>query len=118
MHRFWIRPLVLLIYLSFYGGAAWADMAEWKEDSGQHGSDDGEEEEEEEDDDESEGEGGDEDEEEDGDDHDGETGPVDEDYAIEESQDEGCMAAAVNPTTALSVGLGVALLFGLRRKEC
>ena len=25
-------------------------------------------------------------------------------------------AAAVNPTTALSVGLGVALLFGLRRR--
>ena len=29
----------------------------------------------------------------------------------------GCMAAAVNPTTLLSVGLGVGLLFGLRRRE-
>jgi len=34
-----------------------------------------------------------------------------------DGKDEGCMAAAVNPTTALSVGLGVALLFGLRRRD-
>jgi hypothetical protein len=33
------------------------------------------------------------------------------------AKDEGCMAAAVNPTTALSVGLGVALLLGLRRRD-
>ena len=33
------------------------------------------------------------------------------------AKDEGCMAAAVNPTTALSVGLGVALLVGLRRRD-
>ena len=35
----------------------------------------------------------------------------------ETGQDEGCMAAAVNPTTALSVGLGAALLMGLRRRD-
>lgn len=34
-----------------------------------------------------------------------------------DGKDEGCMAAAVNPTTALSVGLGIALLFGLRRRD-
>ena len=34
-----------------------------------------------------------------------------------EGKDEGCMAAAVNPTTALSVGLGMALIFGLRRRD-
>ena len=35
----------------------------------------------------------------------------------EPAEDEGCMAAAVNPTTTLSVGLGVALLLGLRRRD-
>ena len=35
----------------------------------------------------------------------------------EPTDDEGCMAAAVNPTTTLSVGLGVALLLGLRRRD-
>ena len=35
----------------------------------------------------------------------------------EPGEDEGCMAAAVNPTTTLSVGLGVALLLGLRRRD-
>jgi hypothetical protein len=33
------------------------------------------------------------------------------------AKDGRCTAAAVNPTTALSVGLGMALLFGLRRKD-
>jgi len=33
------------------------------------------------------------------------------------AKDEGCMAAAVNPTTALSVGMGLALILGLRRRE-
>ena len=35
----------------------------------------------------------------------------------EDGKDGGCMAAAVNPTTTLSVGLGLALIFGLRRDE-
>ena len=35
----------------------------------------------------------------------------------DEGKDGGCMAAAVNPTTALSVGLGLALVFGLRRED-
>jgi hypothetical protein len=35
----------------------------------------------------------------------------------DDEKDGRCTAAAVNPTTALSVGLGVALLFGLRRRD-
>ena len=35
----------------------------------------------------------------------------------EDRDDGGCMAAAINPTTLLSVGLGVGLLFGLRRSN-
>ena len=118
MKRFAVATLSIVLTLSFSNGPAWADMAEWQ-DSGKYGGEEGEEE----DGEEGEGEDGDG---EAGDGGTGESGDEDEDEDEVGEQyeapdhgepDEGCMAAAVNPTTSLSLGLGIALLLGLRRSD-
>jgi hypothetical protein len=88
---------------------AWADSSDWEDDGGGSDEDGG---------DESADEGGDE-----SDDESDDEGSVDDsdDKGGSDTADDGkdgrCMSAAVNPTTALSVGLGIAILVGLRRKD-
>ena len=114
MKRIPIATLAIIATLPFASGPAWADMAEW-EDSGKYGGDDGNEGDE----------SGDGSDGEAGDDGSGESGDDEEQYEApnhgepdaEDTQDEGCMAAAVNPTTTLSLGLGLALMLGLRRSD-
>ena len=116
MKRFTVATLTIVLTLSFSNGPAWADMAEWQ-DSGKYGGEEGDEE----DGEDGEGEDGDG---EAGDGGTGESGDENEDEGGEQYEapdhgepDEGCMAAAVNPTTSLSLGLGIALLLGLRRSD-
>ena len=91
---------------------ALADSSDWEDDEG---SDD-------EGGDESEDDGGDESAD-DGGDESADEGSVDDsdDEGGGDTADDGkdgrCMSAAVNPTTALSVGLGIAILVGLRRRD-
>jgi hypothetical protein len=106
MSLFRLTVLSLAVALSL-PSMALADSADWEEEGGDDtggGGDDGGDES----GDDSSDDGGDE-----GGDDDGDGGSDTDDGA----KDGRCMAAAVNPTTALSVGLGVALLFGLRRKD-
>ena len=86
--------------LALHASPAMADIAEWDT------SDDGDDED-----------GGEEGEDEGGEESGDEGGEESGDAEAAESEDEGgCATAAINPTTLLSVGLGIGLLFGLRRR--
>jgi hypothetical protein len=93
-----ISLLTFCVGLGLHSSPTLADSSDWEEEGGDESEDDG------------------------GDESGTDEGSGDESEDDGADTDDGakdgrCMAAAVNPTTALSMGLGVALLFGLRRKD-